>query len=103
MNWYIKIPVYKGDIKYYEKQLSDKMILPLTDEEYDNIYVKQQIMPVINPPAEKGLKIGNVELYIDEEKLYEKEVFLDVNINKNKIFDYILDGITHMFDEISPI
>lgn len=99
MNFYIKIPVYKGEIAYYEAQASDNMILPLTQEEYDSIYIKQQIMPSITPPVLKGMKVGDIGLYIDSEKIYETEIFLDRNIEKKGVLGYITDGIIHMFDQ----
>lgn len=103
MNWYIKVPVYKGSIPYFEKKISESCTIPLTKEEYESIYIKQQIMPVINPPTIKGLKIGVIELYIENEKIYSTDVYSDVNIYKKTIFDYMKDGIVHMFDPIYNI
>ncbi|MCX8074795.1 MAG: hypothetical protein N2749_04320 [Clostridia bacterium] len=103
MNWYINIPVYKGSIDYYEKQINDNLILPLTQEEYDSIYTKQQIMPVINPPMYKGLKVGNIELYIDDEKIYSRDVFLEENISKKTVLDYMKESVLTIFEAKSVI
>ncbi len=99
LNFYIKIPVYKGNIDYYERQISDTLSLPLTQEEYDGVYVKQDIISNITPPMNVGAKIGDIKVYIGDEVIYEKEVFLEENIYKKGVMDYIKDGIQNMFNE----
>lgn len=97
MNWYINIPVYKGKVDYYEKYITREMKVALTDEEYEKIYVKQTILPVIKAPIYKGYNLGNIEMYVDNEKIYEENIFLDKNIYKKKVTDYIMYGIKNMF------
>lgn len=99
LNFYIKIPVYKGNIEYYERQISDTLSLPLTQEEYDNIYIKQDIIQNITPPMNIGTKIGDIKVYIGEEIIYEREVFLEENIYKKGVMDYIKDGLENMLKE----
>lgn len=98
MNWYINIPVYKGKVEHYEKYLTREMKVALTDEEYEKIYVKQTILPVIKAPIYKGYKLGNVEMYVDNEKIYSEDIFLDKNIHKKTIWDYFTYGIKNMFN-----
>lgn len=97
MNWYIHIPINKGKTDYYEKYITREMKVALTDEEYEKIYVKQTILPVINSPLYKGYKLGNVEMYVENEKIYEEEIYLDKNIYKKQVFDYMKTGIKDMF------
>ncbi len=97
MNWYINIPVYKGTVDYYEKYITREMKVALTDEEYEKIYVKQTILPVIKAPLNKGYKLGVIEMYIDNEKLYEEDIFLEKNIYKKSVKDYVVYGIKNMF------
>lgn len=97
MNWYIHIPVNKGKVEYYEKYITREMKVALTDEEYEKIYVKQTILPVINAPLYKGYKLGNIEMYVDSEKIYEEDIYLDKNIYKKQVFDYVKLGIKDMF------
>lgn len=97
MNWYINIPVYKGKEEYYEKYITREMKVALTDEEYEKIYVKQTILPVIHAPMQKGYKLGNIEMYVNNEKIYSEEIILDKNIYKKKVIDYVVDGIKNMF------
>ncbi len=103
LNFYIKIPVYKGNIKYYERKMSDTLVLPLTQEEYDSIYIKQDIIENIEPPMQKGTKIGDIKVYIDEEIIYEKEVLLEEDIYKKTVYDYIKEGLLNMFKERSTL
>lgn len=98
MNWYINIPVYKGKVEHYEKYLTREMKVALTDEEYEKIYIKQTILPVIKAPIYKGYKLGNVEMYVDNEKIYSEDIFLDKNIYKKTTWDYFIYGIKNMFN-----
>ena len=62
------------------------------------IYIKQNIVPLINAPARKGKLLGNIEMYIDEERIYNEDVVLDINIPKNNIFFYIKYGLNNIFN-----
>lgn len=97
MNWYINIPIYKGKVGYYEKYITREMQVALTDEEYEKIYIKQTILPVINAPLYKGYNLGMIEMYVDNEKIYEENIYLDKNIYKKTMGDYVIDGIKNMF------
>ncbi len=98
MKWYVSIPVYKGHIQKYDKHITDNLVLPLKEGEVDNIYVKQTLLPVINAPMSKGNVLGDIAMYIDEEKIYSTEVALEQDIRKNTVLDYMLNGIRHIFD-----
>ena len=103
LNFYINIPVIKGNIKSYERKISDTLSLPLTQEEYDKIYVKQDIIQKIDAPLTVGEKIGKITVLIDDEVIYEKELFLEENIYKKDVFDYMRDGLFNMFSKIDTI
>ena len=97
LNFYINIPVYKGNIDTYERKIQDSMKIPLTDEEYEKIYIKQELVTKIEPPMQVGEKLGNIYAYIGDEKIYEKEIYLEEDITKKKVMDYFVDGIKNMF------
>ena len=97
MNWYIHIPVIKGRVDFYEKYVTREMKVALSDEEYEKIYVKQTLIPVINAPMYKGYNLGMIELYVDNEKIYEEKIYIDKNIYKKTVLDYIKYGIKNMF------
>lgn len=97
LKFYINIPVYKGNIATYERKIQDDMIIPLTDEEYEKIYIKQELITEIKPPMKKGEKIGTIYAYIGDEKIYEKEICLEEDITQKTVLDYFIDGIKNMF------
>ena len=100
LNFYINIPVWKGNIPTYERKIQDSLELPLTEEEYEKIYIKQDIIPNITPPMNIGEKIGEVSAYIGDEKKKEKEIFLEESITKKKISDYFIQALKNMFSPI---
>ncbi len=99
LNFYINIPVIKGNIDNYERSFSDNLTLPLTEEEYENIKIKQWSIPEITPPIKAGTKIATIKVVIEDEILYEKDFFLEENIYKKGITDYLKDSIKDMFTD----
>lgn len=103
LNFYINIPIIKGNKEYYERQFSDSLVLPLTDEEYENIYVKQDTIQKIEAPMEAGTYVGKIQVVLEDEILYEKSFYLEEDIYKKSVKDYILDGIHNLFRPIEKI
>lgn len=97
LNFYINIPTTKGTIKYYERSYTDKLELPLTSEEYEKIYIKQSNIENIVAPLDIGTKIGDIKVLIGDEVIYEKELFLEENIYKKGVIDYIHEGLSNLF------
>lgn len=98
MKWYVSIPVYKGHIQKYDRHITDNLVLPLKAGEIDEIYVKQTLLPVITAPMLKGNVLGDIAMYIGEERIYLTEIVLEQDIQKNTVLDYMLNGIRHIFD-----
>ena len=103
LEFYINVNVVKGKIPNYEESINDNMSYPLTNEEYDSIYIKQDIVQSLEAPVAAGTKIGKVEVYLENEKLYEKEIFLKENIYKKNIMDYINEALSNMFKSVDII
>lgn len=103
LNFYINIPVEKGNIDSYERKISDNLELPLASGEYEKIYVKQDIKENIVPPMSTGEVLGKIEVFIDEEKIYEKEIKLEEDIRKKDLKDYLKDSVKGMFEPIDNI
>lgn len=97
MNWYINIPIYKGKEEKYEEYITREMKAALTDEEYEKIYVKQTLLPVIYAPMSKGYVLGQIDMYIDNEKIYSEEILLKKNVEKKEPFDYVKEAVKNMF------
>ena len=89
LHFYICIPVSKGSKDYYEEKIDENYIIALTQEEYDNIYIKQNLPLKLTPPIKVGDYIGNIELYVEDELLYTKNIYAKYNINKNSMKDYL--------------
>lgn len=100
LNLYINIPVEKGNIQNYERKIQENYLLPLTDEEYERIYIKQEIVNKIYPPMVVGEKIGTICAYVGDEKIYSKDIFLDQNISKKNTLNYFVYAIKNMFNTI---
>jgi len=99
MNWYVKIPIIKGEKDYYEFNIVDQMSYPITKEEYENISVKQDFIKEINAPMAKGTYLGNVKMYLGEEEIYSKDIFLSEDLSKRSIGKYFKDGMNSMFNK----
>lgn len=96
MNWYINIPVYKGNEKYYSKYISKEMKVAITKKEEEEIYIKQMLIPSITPPMKKGNIIGNIDVMIGNEKIYTETIYLDKDIEKKGIKEYFEFGVKNM-------
>jgi len=98
INWYIDIPVYKGNISSYVKKFNFNKMIPLKEGELEQIYISQSIVPSLYAPVQRGSYLGNIELYIAEELLYTKDVYLEDDITKNNVLDYIVKGLKGIFE-----
>jgi D-alanyl-D-alanine carboxypeptidase len=97
MNWYVKIPIIKGENDYYETNISDSMCYPIMLQEYDNIYIKQEFVKQIYAPISKGTYLGNIKMYLGKEEIYSKDIFLTEDINKAGIKKYFKDEMELIF------
>lgn len=96
VNWYIDIPVIKGNILSYTKKIEMTNKLPLKENEKEDIYLCQNIIPKIDAPMKKGTYLGNIELMINNERLYTKRIYLEEDIVHNTVLDYIILGIKEL-------
>lgn len=103
LNFYINIPVTKGKIEEYTKTFSSNLILPLQEGEYERIYVKQEIVNNLEAPILAGEYLGKIQVFIDDEIIYEEKIYLDETIEKKNVFDYMKQGLKDMFRNRSII
>lgn len=101
MNWYVKIPIIKGEKEYYEANITDTLVYPIMNEEYENIYVKQEFVKEIEAPMSEGTYIGNIKMYLGDEEIYSKDMYTSSDIEKKGILQYFKDGFNRMFKETS--
>jgi len=97
INWYIDIPVIKGNIYSYVRKFDADLTLPLKEGELEEIYISQTIVPILYAPINRGEFLGNISLYIDNEELYRRNIYLDEHIKKNTVLDYMLKGFKSIF------
>ena len=50
-----------------------------------------------------GTGVVTVKVYIDDELIYEEDIYLNENIKKKGMIDYINEAFYNMFDEYSKI
>jgi serine-type D-Ala-D-Ala carboxypeptidase (penicillin-binding protein 5/6) len=103
MNWYIKIPIIKGEKENCEINLLDSMTYPIIPEEYGNIYVKQEFIKEIYAPMLKGTYLGNIKMYLGEEVIYSKDVYLTEDLNKRSMKNYFQDGLDNIFKKSNSL
>lgn len=92
INWYIDIPIIKGNVYSYIRKFDADLTLPLKEGEIEEIYLSQSIVPILTAPVNRGTLLGNISLYIGEEELYKRNIYLDQEIKKNTVLDYIIKG-----------
>ncbi len=103
LNIYINIPVNKGNIDNLLLSYKDEKKEALTDNEYDQIYVKTDFPQEINPPKAKGDYLGKYSLLIGNEEIYSKTFFYEEDIQKLNMIDYFTKIIKDMFKETQKI
>ena len=102
-NIYINIPIIKGDKNEYERTYIDSLYEALTEDEYANIYIKQDIIKEIIAPMNKGDVLGKITISTNDYVIYTKDIVLDCDIKKKKPNDYMLEILTHLLDNTERI
>lgn len=103
LNVYINIPIIKGVESDYIKNYSTEKYEALTDEEYSKLYVYENFIQKIEAPMYKGDYIGTYALMLGEETLYKQDFYLEEDILKKNVFDYLKNILTNMFNPLDKI
>lgn len=85
---YAHIPVKKGVTDTLALECSEKVTLPLSKEEQQNILLKKVLPTFVEAPIEKGTVIGQVEILCEGSVLAETHLKAQENINKATLIDY---------------
>ena len=99
INWYVDIPVIKGNIYSYVRKFDADLTLPLKEGELEEIYISQSLVPILYAPVNRGTFLGTISLHIANEEIYNRNIYLDEMIKKNTILDYMLKGFKSIFSE----
>ena len=95
----ISIPIIKGEEdEYIINFKKEDIIYPLEDGEYDNIYLKENIVDTLIGGDLKGKYLGRVQLMLGNELIYYKDYFLDENIEKKSVKKYMKEIINKYFN-----
>lgn len=103
-NIYINIPIIKGKEKEYIVTYNEPLFEALTEDEYKNIYIKQEIPQEITAPKKQGDYLGKVTIFTTNDMIiYEKNIYLEKNIDKMTTKDYTTHILSHLFDKLEKI
>lgn len=97
MRWYVSVDVEKGNIPKYEEYIKESLTFPLSKEEREKISVEEEIIPKIVAPLKKGSLIGIIDMYIEKEKIFTKNIYLKEDIKKLLPVDYMYKGFKEIF------
>ena len=97
INWYIDIPVVKGIKEVYIDKFEIEIKLPLKEDEKEELYLYEDIVPVLNAPVRKGEYLGKIGVCIGNEEIFSKEIYTKEGIRKKNIKDYFRLGIKTIF------
>lgn len=86
----ITLPIIKGEEdKYTIEFKSDEIIYPIQEGEYDNIYLKENLVGNLFGGDIKGKYLGRLQLFLENELIYYKDYFLEENVQKKSVKKYI--------------
>ncbi len=99
--YYVRVNVIKGISDLYTDNSSVDICIPLKTGELEKVYVKQDIITEIKAPLNIGDFMGNVGLYIGEDRVYSKDIYAKYSIRKKGVKDYIILALMGMFQNDS--
>lgn len=97
INWYIDIPIRKGVEDVYVEKLKFATKLPLREGEKEEVYLYEDVVPVLEAPIRKGECVGKIGLCIKNEEVFSKKIYTKYEIRKKNVKDYFILGLKHMF------
>ncbi|WP_069997613.1 D-alanyl-D-alanine carboxypeptidase family protein [Cellulosilyticum sp. I15G10I2] len=86
---YASIAVKKGVPDTLTLECSEKVTLPLSKEEKQNVVLKKVIPTSINAPVEKGEIVGRVEILYESNTLAQASLKAQNDVRKATVIDYI--------------
>ncbi len=61
--------------------INEDIILPLTEQEYNNINIEYDLPTIINLPIKKDSEIGCVKIYAEKELIFQKKIYTIIDVN----------------------
>ncbi len=91
LNFSIQIPIIRGEEQYYNIDINENLKYPLSKEEIDRLYIKQDMVSIINAGERKGKYLGRIQLLIDDEVIFYKDYMLEKDIEKRTTKSFYKD------------
>lgn len=93
-----KIEIIKGNLKYVNIELSEckNKIIPVKNENVKDIEIDIDTIKILNAPINKGEKIGELKLKIDDETRISIDIVVAENINKKDERNYFLEMLSNI-------
>ena len=87
------VPVEKALVHQMSVGCKDKVVMPLTKQEKDKVYIKKVLPTVIEAPIKEGQVIGEIQVICDNATLAKVPLYATETIKKATLFDYIKEWL----------
>lgn len=93
-----KIEIIKGNLKYVNIELGEckNKIIPVKNENVKDIEIDIDTIKILNAPINKGEKIGELKLKIDDETKISIDIVVAEKINKKDERNYFLEMLSNI-------
>ncbi len=87
------VPVEKALVEQVNVSCKDKVVMPLTKQEKDKVYLKKVLPTMIVAPIKEGQVIGEIQVICDNVTLAKAPLYASETIKKATLLDYIKDWL----------
>ena len=87
------VPVEKALVEQVNVSCKDKVVMPLTKQEKDKVYLKKVLPTMIVAPIKEGQVIGEIQVICDNVTLAKAPLYASETIKKATLLDYIKDRL----------
>lgn len=81
-----KIKVEEGEKDYVRVESREKFLYPLAQRELDKISYKYELAESVSAPVQKDSEVGKVQVYFDNDLLFEEKIFTIESVRGNTIW-----------------
>ena len=81
-----KIKVEEGEKEYVCVESRERFLYPLSQGELENVSYKYNLIDCVQAPVEKDSEVGKVEVYFNNDLLFEEKIFTIESVRGNTIW-----------------
>lgn len=81
-----KIKVEEGEKDYVCVESRERFLYPLSQGELENVSYKYNLIDCVQAPVEKDSEVGKVEVYFNNDLLFEEKIFTIESVRGNTIW-----------------